>query len=256
MAARVIPVLTFQGKRLVKTVRFKKPNYIGDPINAIKIFNDKEVDEIAVLDIDANKTGGEPDYQLIEEMASECFSPLAYGGGIQTFEQVQRIMNLGVEKVILNSVLLKNKKLISDSAAHIGEQSVVASVDYKYSLFGKRKVVFNGGVKSFGVDLLDWLRELESLGVGELILHNVDREGTFKGYDLDTIAEVSSKVGVPIIALGGAKNLGDMKEAITSGASAVAAASMFVYQKSNPESILINYPSQERLHREIFLSLP
>jgi cyclase len=250
---RVIPVLTIQGRKLVKTVQFKKPNYIGDPINAIKIFNDKEVDEIAVLDILASKERKEPNYNLIEEMAGECFIPLAYGGGITNFEQAQRIFALGVEKLILNSAVQDNMALINEIASAYGNQSVVVCMDIRKNIFGKRELYFTSGSDKSKRPYLQVLQDCVNAGAGEVIVQDIDKEGTFSGYNTDIISEIASQIPVPVIALGGAKSIDDMRIAITEGkASAVAAGSFFIYKNNDPKSILINYPSQEILEKEIF----
>lgn len=250
---RIIPVLTVQGRKLVKTVQFKKPNYIGDPINAIKIFNDKEVDEIAVLDITASKEGREPNYNLIEEMAGECFMPLAYGGGINTFGQAQKVFSLGVEKIILNSTLRNGPEIISKIASVYGNQSVVVSVDIRKSMFGKRDMYYLSGGTRAGKPYLELISEFVKAGAGEIILQDIDREGTFAGYNTALIAEVSGSIPVPVIALGGANSVADMRSAVLEGkASAVAAGSFFVYANNDSRSILINYPSQQILEEEVF----
>lgn len=245
--------MTIQGRKLVKTVQFKKPNYIGDPINAIKIFNDKEVDEIAVLDITASKEGKEPNYSLVEEMAGECFMPLAYGGGITTFEQAQKIFSLGVEKVILNSVLKNGLDVITRIASVYGNQSVVVSVDIKRNLFGKRDLYYVSGSNKAGKPYIELIKEFVKAGAGEIILQDIDREGTFAGYNTALISEVSSSVPIPVIALGGGNSVADMRDAVLEGkASALAAGSFFVYANNDARSILINYPSQQILEEEVF----
>lgn len=249
---RVIPVLTVVENRLVKTVRFRNPHYIGDPINAIKIFNDKEVDEVVLLDIGCAKNGSRPNYRLIEEMAGECFMPLAYGGGIRSFQEAERILGLGAEKVVLNTALRENRALIGEIAAHYGEQAVIASVDYSHSIFGKAKLAFASNSASAKQTLQDWIARLQREGAGEILLHAVDRDGTFKGYDLKIISEVAGRTQVPVIACGGGASMEDMKQAIASGASAVAASSLFVYRNNNRGSIMINYPTQKTLETHLY----
>lgn len=245
--------MTLQGRKLVKTVQFRKPNYIGDPINAIKIFNDKEVDEIAVLDITASKEGREPNYNLVEEMAGECFMPLAYGGGVTSFEQAQRVFSLGVEKVILNSALRNGLDIIAKIASVYGNQSVVVSADIRKNLFGRRDMYYVSGGTKAGKPYLELITEFVKAGAGEIILQDIDREGTFAGYNTALIAEVSGSVPVPVIALGGAGSVADMRKAVVEGgASAVAAGSFFVYANNDTRSILINYPSQHILEEEVF----
>ena len=244
---RVIPILTIDNNRLVKTIKFKKPRYIGDPINAVKILNDKEVDEIIFLDITASQNKNPPNYNLIEKISSECFMPLAYGGGISDFSVAKKIFNLGVEKIILNSALHRNVKLIKKVVENYGSQSIVACLDIKRNFFGKQYVYFeNGRIKSKIAPEIFSL-ELESLGVGEIILNNIDREGTFMGYDLEMIKKVSNNVGVPVVACGGSRGLSDFLDAYNSGASAVSASSSFLFKNNNKDSILINYPTQKEL---------
>ncbi len=244
--ARIIPVLTIDQRKLVKTVKFKKPNYIGDPVNAIKIFNDKMVDEIVVLDITASVQGREPNYELIYEMASECFSPLGYGGGVSTFEQAQRIFSLGVEKVILNTVVKTRPELLQQIADTYGSQSVVVSIDVKKKLLGGKKPHFKSGSESSSENLLDFALKMEKAGAGELVINNIDADGTFAGYDRALIQEIASAVNIPVVACGGAASFHDMTNIISeTQASAAAAGSVFVYKGNNTNSILISYPTPE-----------
>lgn len=244
--ARIIPVLTIDQRKLVKTVKFKKPNYIGDPVNAIKIFNDKMVDEIVVLDITASTQGREPNYELIYEMASECFSPLGYGGGVSTFEQAQRIFSLGVEKVILNTVVKTQPELIQQIADTYGSQSVVVSIDVKKKLLGGKKPHFKSGTESSSENLIDFALKMEKAGAGELLVNKIDADGTFAGYDRALIQEIASAVNIPVVACGGAASFQDMTQIISeTQASAAAAGSVFVYKGNNTNSILISYPTPE-----------
>jgi cyclase len=239
---RIIPVLAIMGNRLVKTVKFKNPNYIGDPLNAIKIFNEKKVDELVILDIEASKQNKEPNYKLIYEMAGEAFMPLGYGGGIKTLEQAKKIFALGIEKVVLNSVLLENPKVITQIANIYGAQSVVMSLDFKKNIFGKLRPHFNSAKANTKKDIKSFALEMIELGIGEIILQDVDRDGTFAGYNLEMISELKS-LSIPIVAMGGCNSTQNMKQAIDKGANAVAAGSLFVYRNNDPKSILINYPS-------------
>lgn len=248
---RVIPILLLKNGGLVKTVKFKKPNYIGDPINAMKIFNDKEVDELAFIDIEATKLNKEPDYIKIEEIASECFMPLAYGGGIKTLEQIKKIFSIGVEKVIINSSLVTNQSLITEAAKIYGNQSVAASVDIKKGTFGKYACYSHSGKIKIKNKLIDYVKQIENIGAGEILLTSIDKEGTFSGYDLELIKIVSDNVNIPVVANGGASEMSDFKLAVENGASAVAAGSMFVYKSQN-RGVLINYPSQKELKTEFF----
>ncbi len=253
---RIIPVLTVDGSKLVKTVKFKKPNYLGDPINAIKIFNDKEVDEVVVLDITASKNNKDINFQLVEEMAGECFMPLAYGGGVKTFDHIQKLFSIGVEKVILNSVLETNIDLITKVANHYGAQSTVVALDIKKNIWGTPKVHFRSGKKSSNIKPIDFAQKVESAGAGEILINNIDRDGTFKGLDMELINSIATSVNIPVIACGGAHSIENIKDGIVcGGASAVAAGSLFAYKANNTASILINYPSQEELHKEVFKHL-
>lgn len=252
---RVIPVLLLQNGGLVKTIQFKKPNYIGDPINAVKIFNEKEVDELAFIDIEATIKQKEPDYNKIEEIASECFMPLAYGGGIKDLDQIKRIFAIGVEKVIINSAIHSNPKLISEAAQIFGNQSIVASIDVKKDIFGKYGIYIESGKKKIKQSIEDFVKKTESMGAGEIILTSIEKEGTFKGYDLELIKTVSQSVNIPVVANGGASELSDFYDAVNlGGASAVAAGSLFVYKSKN-RGVLINYPSQNNLKTNLFNKL-
>ncbi len=239
---RIIPALTISGNRLVKTVKFKNPNYIGDPINAIKIFNEKKVDELFILDIEASKQNKEPNYDLIYKMAGEAFMPIGYGGGIKTLEQAQKIFSIGIEKVVLNTVILENPDVITQIAKIFGNQSVVLSLDFKKNILGKLRPHFNSGKAYLKKEIQTFAEEMISLGVGEIILQDIDKDGTFGGYNLEMINELRS-LSVPIVALGGCNSIDNMKAAINNGASAVAAGSLFVYRNYDPQSILINYPN-------------
>jgi cyclase len=238
--ARVIPILLLKGKGLVKTVRFKNPTYVGDPINAVKIFNDKEVDELVLLDIDASKNNRKPDFELLRDIVSEAFMPVGYGGGIRTMQDVHRIFQSGIEKVILNSLLMDNEASLKEMVDNYGSQSIIACVDYKKNIFGKAHPFFFGGSKSIKSDVRSYTRQLEELGVGEIILQSIDRDGTFNGYDLEMIQSVANAVNIPVVAAGGAATQSDFKLALDKGASAVAAGSMFVYNGKH-KAVLISY---------------
>ncbi len=249
---RIIPVLLLQNGGLVKTINFKKPNYIGDPINAVKIFNEKEVDELIFIDIDATKQRKEPDYNKIEEIASECFMPLGYGGGIKNIEQVKKIIGIGVEKVILNSSVAVNPKLIGKVAKIYGSQCAVVSIDVKKDIFGKYICYTSSGKNKIKQNIIDYVKLVENEGAGEIILTSIDREGTFKGYDINLIKKVSESVNIPVVSNGGAYTITDFTNAIKEGgASAVSAGSFFVYKSKN-KGILINYPSQKELREFVF----
>ncbi|MBI1767947.1 MAG: imidazole glycerol phosphate synthase subunit HisF [Bacteroidetes bacterium] len=248
---RVIPILLLQNGGLYKTIRFSNARYIGDPVNAVKIFNDKEVDELIVLDIGASRNQKPPQFEKLKELAGEAFMPMGYGGGITSVDEIKRIIFSGYEKVILNSALLTNKRILTEGASLLGSQSIVVSVDYRKNLFGKAKVYVTAGQKNTGVSPIDFAREMEDLGAGELILHSIDRDGTYSSYDIEMINKVSHSVSIPIVVCGGASAITDFAPAVHAGASAVAAGSLFVYH-GNTRGILLNYPSQKELYTLLF----
>lgn len=251
---RIIPVLTLQNEKLVKTIRFKNPTYIGDPINAVKIFNEKEVDEIVILDITATKEKREPNYLKIEEIASEAFMPFAYGGGITTLNQIEKLFKLGIEKVVLNSVLECNMDIVTQAAKIFGSQSIIASIDVKKNLFGKQHAYKISGTTKIDKPINEYINQLENAGVGELFVNSIDNDGTYNGYDLELIKQISSLVNLPIVACGGAASIDSFLPAIQHGASAVAAGSMFVYTGAT-KGILINYPKQDDIKAKIYSKL-
>lgn len=235
---------------LVKTRNFKSPVYIGDPINALRIFNEKEVDELVLLDISATIQNRDPNYSHLMEIVSESFMPLGYGGGIKSLDQIKKLFNTGLEKIILNSSSL-NFDLISKAASIYGSQSIVVCIDVRKSIIGKYMVYTHAGTEKQKVspDLL--AKSVTNAGAGEIIIQSIDKEGTMNGYDLALVKKVSESVDVPIVALGGAGNLSHFYEAIyKGGASAVAAGSYFVY-KGKHRGVLINYPSFETI-KELF----
>jgi len=246
LQTRVIPVLLLRNKGLVKTVRFDKSKYIGDPINAVKLFNDKEVDELVFLDIDAAKAKRKPDFALIKNIASECFMPLGYGGGITEFDDIAALFAIGVEKVIINSASLENLDLISKASAVFGDQSIVVSVDIKKNIWGKHQIYDHTGIKHHRLDLMEYIKNAQQAGAGELIINAVDCDGMMQGYDLELIQKVSSSTLIPVVACGGAGSLADLKKAVNAGASGVAAGSLFIYHGPH-KAVLINYPSQKKL---------
>jgi cyclase len=244
---RVIPVLLLQKKALVKTIKFKNPKYIGDPINAIKIFNDKEVDELIILDIDASKECRKPDYKLISEVASECFMPLGYGGGISTINQAEHLFNIGIEKVIINSKAVSNPKLITELAKISGNQSVIVSIDIKKNWANKSKLFSYLGNEIPNISIVEFVQQMESLGAGELIINSVDQDGMMNGLDIDLIKDVVDAVNIPVVGCGGAGNVYHLRDVFKSAkASAVAAGSMFVFHGPH-QAVLINYPTQKEL---------
>lgn len=243
----MIPILLLQNKGLVKTKKFGSPKYVGDPINAIRIFNEKMVDELVFLDIMASKHGHEPNFELINNIASECFMPLGYGGGIRNIEQITKLFRLGIEKVILNSQAINKPGLLKEAARRFGSQSIVVSIDIKKSLFGSPKVYNHVEGKSLNIDLMDYLSEIVQCGVGEIIINSVDRDGMMSGYDLKLIQSVTDKVQVPVVAVGGAGNLEHLKEVREcSDLSGVGAGSLFVFHGPH-RAVLINYPSYDTI---------
>lgn len=248
---RVIPVLLLHHGGLVKSVRFSSYKYVGDPINAVKIFNEKEIDEILVLDIDASRDKRGPDFEAIREIAGEAFIPLAYGGGVTNIEQVQELFYLGVEKVVFNHSAYHNPSLMEQAASLVGSQSIVGSMDVKKNWMGKRKVFVANGKDNTGIEPVEYARRLVNAGAGEIVLNSIDRDGTYAGYDLELIESVSKSVQVPVVACGGASETEDFFRAITAGASAVAAGSMFVFQRPH-NAVLISYPGQKELTEKLY----
>ena len=243
---RIIPVLLLEKGGLYKTVKFKNPNYVGDPINAVKIFNEKEADELLLLDFRASADKRKIDFNKITEIASEAFMPMAYGGGVTKLDEAKRVFDCGYEKIVLNSVLFENNSLVENIANIYGAQAVVGCMDVKKNFFRKNLVYSHSGKNKTGYTPLEWASKLEEYGVGEIIINNIDNDGTWEGYNLEIIAEVSAKVKVPVIACGGAGSVDDFRRAVDAGASAVAAGSMFVYQKKGM-GVLISFPSSLKL---------
>jgi cyclase len=249
LLTRYIPCLLLKGAGLVKTIKFKNPKYVGDPINTVRIFNEKEVDELIFLDIEATPQDREPNYKLLSEIADECFMPLAYGGGIKTLEQAIKIFQIGIEKVAINSAAHNNLKLIGEIAAIYGTQAVIGIIDVKKSLFGKQEVVSNSANTKHKFTPEAWAQELVKAGVGEIMVTSVDKEGTWEGIDVTLIKRITDSVSIPVIAHGGAGNADHLKDAVRNGgASAVAMGSMVVYQKKD-FGVLINFPDKKILEK-------
>lgn len=247
LTARVLPCLLLKGEALVKTVRFNEVNYIGDAINTVRIFNQMEVDELVFLDITATTEGRRPNFKLIEEIASESFMPFGYGGGINDLDDIKTILSIGVEKVIINSYAFENPAFIQEAAQLVGSQSIVISIDVKKRFWGKYEVLTHGGRQKTGANPVEYARRMEQLGAGELFLTAIDRDGTWDGYDLELIRQVTKAVSVPVIASGGAGSVADFGAAVKKGgASAVAAGSMFIYQGKGL-GVLVSYPSRTEL---------
>lgn len=246
MSIRVIPSLLIHNGGLIKSVKFKDYQYVGDPINAVKIFNEKEVDEIAVIDIDATRENRVPNIKKIAEIASEAFMPMAYGGGISSIAQIKEILYNGVEKVILNRALHTKPSLISEAANLFGNQSVVASIDVKKVFLKGYRVFTDNGKNNTGLHPVAFALQAQKMGAGEILLNSIDKDGTFTGYDTTLVKEVSSAVNIPVIALGGAATIDDFVNAKNAGASALSAGSMFVFQRPH-KAVLISYPTRTEL---------
>lgn len=244
---RVIPCLLLRGQGLYKTIKFAAPKYVGDPVNAVKIFNEKEADELLVLDITATVEKREPNFELIGDIAGECFMPLTYGGGVTSIEQIRKLHRMGVEKVSLNSAAFHNRRLVAESCTTFGSSSIVVAIDVKKTLFGHYEVWINGGKTNTKKDAVRYAEELAELGVGEILVNSIDRDGAMAGFDLNLLKKISSAVATPIIACGGAGTLDHVREAIhTAGVNAVAAGSMFVFHGKH-KAVLINYPTPTQL---------
>ena len=244
---RVIPALLLKGQGLVNTIKFKDPMYLGDPINIVRIFNDKEVDELVLLDITATPENRGPRFELLKNITSEAFIPLAYGGGIRSMDDVRTLLSIGIEKLIMNTSAMENPSLIRETADHAGSQAVVASIDVKKGLIGKYEVFTHCGQTKTGIDPVRHAVEMEKMGAGEIIINSIDLDGTMQGYDVDLVRKVADAVQVPVVACGGAGNLSHVSEVIKQGhASAAAAGSMFVFQ-GPLRGVLISYPTPKEL---------
>lgn len=248
---RVIPVLLLARSGMVKTKKFVQPRYLGDPINAVKIFNDKRCDELVLLDIEATNKG-RIDYEWISDIISEAFMPIAYGGGINSLAQCVELFKRGVEKVVINSAMPDRPQLIAEVAERYGVQAVICSIDVKKNFWKKDKVYIRNGRKETKFGPAELARECERYGAGEIIVTSIEREGTFSGYDTALLHSVSSAVGIPVVANGGAAKISDFEAAVNVGkCSAVAASSMFVFAAKD-EGVLISYPSEAELQEQLW----
>lgn len=246
---RVIPCLLLRGRGLYKTVKFGDPKYVGDPVNAVKIFNEKEVDELLLLDITATPEKREPNYELISDIAGECFMPLGYGGAVTSIEQVRKLHRMGVEKVAMNTAAYNDRRLVKEACDMFGSSSIVAAIDVKKTFLGKYEVWIEGGRKNTKEDPVKYAEELAQLGVGEILVNSIDRDGTQTGYDISLLKKISAAVDTPVIACGGAGSLDHIRQAITEAhVSATAAGSLFVFHGKH-RAVLINYPSPEELEK-------
>jgi cyclase len=231
----------------VKTHKFKKPVYIGDPVNTINLFNKFEVDEIVLLDIGCQRSKKEPNFSLIEDLASECWVPLSYGGGVQSVAHAKKILNSGIEKIVFDSLLHNNPEEVKKCVNEFGASSVVGCIDVKATLFGQYEIRSQAGKAKVKKSITELVLMLRELGVGELIINNISRDGTAEGYDLSLIEMFSSQLDIPVVALGGASALDDFKSAVDHGASAAAAGSYFVFQEGMSSGVLVNYPARKDL---------
>jgi cyclase len=251
LRTRVIPFLQLHRDTLVKSVRFKQPAYIGEPINTVRIFNELEVDELALVDIRATIERREPNLNILRQIADECFMPLSYGGGIRTFEMAARLYDVGVEKVILGTITLQQPEIISKIANIYGAQAVTVAVDVKKSLWGGYKVMMSSAQISGDRDPSAWAQELENLGAGEIVLTAIDREGTWKGFDVELVKMVTGATNLPVIAHGGAATIRDIGNVVKEGgAAAVGLGNLVVYQ-SKGMGVLINFPDRAELATEL-----
>lgn len=241
---RIIPCLLVHNRGLVKTTKFKDPKYVGDPINAVKIFNEKEVDELIVVDIDASALGKEPDYKMIENIAVECRMPLCYGGGIKTVEQAQRIFNLGVEKIAISSLAVENPGMVRNISQRVGNQSMVVVVDVKKKMLSNKYEVFiHNGTTNTKIDPFLFVREMQELGAGEIVVNSIDKDGTMSGYDMNLIKKIRENISIPLTVLGGVGCLDDIGNVIKeNGIIGASAGSTFVF-KGKYRAVLINYPT-------------
>jgi len=247
LKTRVMPCLLLLDGGLVKTVKFRNPDYVGDPVNAIKIYNEKEVDELIFLDITATIEDRPPPFDVISRICDECFMPLCYGGGVRRTEDIRRIFKLGVEKVALNSYLHENPLFLREAADIFGSQSIVGSIDVKRNLLGKPEVWIRSAAKNTFLDPVRVAVSMQEHGAGELLINSIDRDGTWEGYDIDLLRKVSAAVSIPVIALGGAGKVEDLGRAVKEGgASAVAIGSMVVYSGKGM-GVLIKFPSIQEL---------
>jgi imidazole glycerol-phosphate synthase subunit HisF len=247
LRTRVIPVLLLKERGLVKTTKFQNPRYVGDPINAVKIFNEKEVDELVLLDITATAERREPAFDWLADISAEAFMPMCYGGGVRSVEQCHRLFSIGFEKVAINTALANDPQLIRRAAERFGNQSIVASLDVRRTWLGKYEVFIEGGRRGTGVGPVDAARAAETLGAGEVFLNSIDRDGTMSGCDLQLVRMVTEAVGIPVVACGGVGRLQDIVDAVDeAGASAVAAGSFFVFHGKH-RAVLISYPDRREL---------
>jgi imidazole glycerol-phosphate synthase subunit HisF len=249
---RVIPVLLLRNLGLVKSVRFKDHRYIGDPINAVKIFNDKKADELVFLDISAARENRCIPIEFVHKVGDEANMPFAVGGGINTIENIRSILNYGAEKVIINTEAHQNPDFIKKAADSFGSSTITVCIDIKKKLFGKEKIYSAGGGKEIHTDPVSFAQKMEEYGAGEIIIQSIDKDGSYEGYDLELTKKISESLTIPVIALGGAGKYSHFKDAVNIGmASAAAAGSIFVFHGPR-KAVLISYPSKQEL-KDIFI---
>jgi len=251
LKTRVIPCLQLIGDSLVKTIKFRNPSYIGDPINTVRIFNELEVDELCFLDIRATIEKRAPNIEVLQQIANECFMPLSYGGGIKDFETARTIMSIWFEKLVINTQSYYNPEFITQLSRHFGAQAVIASIDIKKNILGKYNVYVSDGSEKIEVQVIEYAKRLEKAGAGEILLTAMDKDGTWSGFDIEIIRKVSQAVSVPVIANGGAGNISHIEEAVKNGhASAVCLGSMIVYQQKGM-GVLVNFPDKQELEKKL-----
>ena len=244
---RIIPCLSIDDGEMVKTIHFQKPRYLGDVVNAVKIFNNKGVDELSILDISATRRGKEPNFDLLKDIATEAFMPLSYGGGVREIEQIKKLFYIGYEKIIMNTAFVKNPQLVQEAVLFSGTQSVVVSIDAKADLFGRYTCYMGDGQEKLQMDPVQLAKQAQELGAGEILLNSINRDGAMNGYDLKLVKNVADSVDIPVIACGGAGKMEDIKAVLQEGhADAAAAGSFFVYYGRN-KAILITAPSEQEL---------
>ncbi len=251
LKTRVIPCLQLIGESLVKTIKFGNHGYIGDPINTVRIFNELEVDELCFLDIRASIEKRSPNIEILKQIANECFMPLSYGGGVKDFETAQKILLIGFEKIVLNTIAYKVPSVLKKISEHFGAQAVVGSIDVKKNIWGKYQVFISDGKEKINLDPVEYAQQLEEQGIGEILLTSMDRDGTWAGFDVEITRKITDAVSIPVIANGGAGSIGHIGEVVKKGnASAVALGSMIVYQKKGM-GVLVNFPDNTILQKLI-----
>lgn len=251
LKTRIIPCLQLINESLVKTIKFGKQTYIGDPINTVRIFNELEVDELCFLDIRASVENRLPNLDILRQIANECFMPLSYGGGVRDFETAQKILLIGFEKIVINTIANKNPSVLKKISEHFGTQAVVGSIDVKKNIWGKYQVFVNDGREKISIDPIEYAQQLERQGVGEILLTSMDKEGTWSGFDIDLTRKVTDAVSIPVIANGGAGSIEHIGEVVKKGhASAVGLGSLVVYQKKGM-GVLVNFPDRKQLEKAL-----